>query len=169
MNREFTFIDPGKLVDGDLELVLVGKDGADSARKLVPWYTFEMRKTGTSTRRGRIKLRIGRTRILLRYAGQVGYLVLKRYRGHRYAARSCRLLLPLARAHGLTTLWITCKPKNTASRKTLELAGGRYVETVRIPKGIKMHDMGYRFVRRYRFDLKTAPGRRRTPGSDARR
>ena len=44
MSKDFTFIDPGKLVDGDLELVLVGKHEADPVKKYVPWYDFEMRK-----------------------------------------------------------------------------------------------------------------------------
>ena len=34
-----------------------------------------------------------------------------------------RLLLPLARRHGLQTVWITCNPDNWASRRTCELAG----------------------------------------------
>ncbi len=154
MNRKFRFIRLGKLVDGDLELVVLGKRPADPVKKHVPSYEFEMRRVGTQTRIGRIRLRIGRTKHLVRCAGQVGYGVHKRYRGHRYAARSCRLLLPLARAHGLKTLWITCPPNNIASRRTCELAGGRYVETVRIPKGTEMYQKGMRFVRRYRFDLR---------------
>ena len=154
MNRKFRFIRPGKLVDGDLELVVLGKHPPDPVKKHVPWYEFEMRRVGTQTRIGRIRLRIGRTQHLVRCDGQVGYGVHKRYRGHRYAARSCRLLLPLARAHGLKTLWITCPPNNIASRRTCEIAGGRYVETVRIPKGTEMHQKGMRFVRRYRIDLR---------------
>jgi len=164
MSKDFTFIDPGKLIDGDLELVLVRKNPADPVKKHVPWYEFEMRKVGTRSRRGKITIRVGKTWFLTRCAGQIGYGVLKRYRGHRYAARACRLLMPLARAHGLKTLWITCKPKNTASRKTLELAGGRYVETVRIPKDSEMHRKGYRSVRRYRFNLKNVtPSTKRKP------
>ena len=157
MSKDFTFIDPGTLVDGDLELVLIGRHEADPAKKYVPWYEFEMRKTGTRTRRGKIRLRIAQARHGLKCPGHIGYNVHTRYRGHRYAARACRLLMPLARAHGLKTLWITCKPANIASRKTLELAGGQYVETVRIPKDSEMYRMGYRFARRYKFDLGKYP------------
>lgn len=153
MSKDFKFINPGKLVDGDLELVVVKKHPANPAKKHVPAYDFEMRKVGKGSRIGSISLRLGRTRYLVKCAGHLGYNVYKRYRGHRYAARGCRLLAPLARAHGLKTMWITCEPRNIASRKTCRLAGGRYVETVRIPKGTEMYDRGMRFVRRYRISL----------------
>jgi tagatose 1,6-diphosphate aldolase len=64
------------------------------------------------------------------------------------------LLFPLAYAHGLRTLWITCDPKNIASRRTCEIAGGRYVNTVRVPTGTEMYEAGRRWVRRYKFDLR---------------
>jgi tagatose 1,6-diphosphate aldolase len=52
------------------------------------------------------------------------------YRGHKYAARGCRLLFPLARRHGLKSLLITCAADNTASRRTCKLIGARYVDTI---------------------------------------
>ena len=75
------------------------------------------------------------------------------HRGHRYAARSVRLLLPLARAHGFTTLWITCNPDNWPSRRTCELAGGTLVEIVDLPPDNDMYLEGERQKCRYRFDL----------------
>ena len=114
-----------------------------------------MRNVRTSSKIGAVVLRIGSARCL-RYPGHVGYDVKKKYRGRRYAARSCKLLFPLAYAHGLKALWITCDPKNKASRRTCELAGARYVETVRIPKNHEMYKEGRRYVRRYRIDLRRA-------------
>ena len=111
-----------------------------------------MRRVGRKQRAGSIRLRIGSIR-RLRYAGHIGYDVNKRYRGNRYAARACRLLLPLAGAHGLRAVWITCPPSNMASRRTCELVGGKYVETVRVPKDHDMYGDGIHRVRRYRIDL----------------
>ena len=104
---------------------------------------------------GTIALRIGSARAL-RYPGHIGYNVKPRFRGHRYAARSCRLLLALARAHGLKAVWLTVDPKNIASQKTCEILGARWVETVRIPKGHEMYAQGARYRRRYRVDLRKA-------------
>ena len=148
----FTFLTPGRLVDGDLRLVLVKTIPANPAKKHVPCYEFEMRKVGGCGRIGWICSRVGSAR-RLRCPGHFGYRVNKPSRGRRYAARSCRLLLPLALAHGLKGLWITCDPKNMASRRSCELAGGKYIETVKVPKGHEMYALGARYRRRYRIDL----------------
>lgn len=46
---------------------------------------------------GTIRLRFGFSRYLEMYAGHVGYAVHANHRGHRYASRAVRLLIPLAR------------------------------------------------------------------------
>ena len=152
MAENFKFRDPGKLVDGDLLLVLVKKSPANPGKGYAPSYQFKMCKAGTGLRIGRISLRVG-SASKLRYPGHIGYAVHEKHRGHRYAARACRLLLPLAAAHGLKALWITCNPHNKASVRTLEIAGGKYVETLRVPKTHEMFHRGLMYVRRYRIAL----------------
>ncbi len=100
MADDFQFMKPGRLIDGDLRLVLVKAHPADPEKGHVPWYQLDMRKVGGKCRIGRISLRVGSIR-KLRCPGHVGYEVHRRYRGQRYAARACRLLLRLAAAHGL--------------------------------------------------------------------
>jgi HAD superfamily hydrolase (TIGR01509 family) len=151
--KPFRFRHPGRLVDGDLELVLTARHPADLVRRYVPEYLFEMRRTGTSRRLGVIRLRIGSAQHL-RYAGHIGYAVNPPHRGHRYSARSCRLLLPLARAHGLRAVWLTVDPANRPSQRTCDLIGTRYVSTVRIPKNHEMYRRGARYRRRYRLALR---------------
>jgi predicted acetyltransferase len=153
MKSQFRFKNPGKLIDGDIELALMEKRPADPNRKRSPCYVFEMRKSYGTAKIGTIRLRIDSTDTL-RLPGHLGFDVKRKYRGHHYAARSCRLLLPLARAHGLASLWITCDPKNAASRRTCELAGARYIETVRIPRDHEMYAKDECFVRRYRISLR---------------
>ena len=153
MNTEFTFLEPGKLIDGDLELVPVEKSPADPVKKYVPQYHFEMRHPGEAAVLGLIRLRIG-SAVKLHFPGHIGYEVKETYRGHRYAARSARLLFPLAKAHGLKALWLSIDPHNIPSLKTCRAIGGKYVETVRLPKNHEMYRKGYRYVRRYRVDLR---------------
>jgi tagatose 1,6-diphosphate aldolase len=81
---------------------------------------------------GDINLRLASTDQVVRYAGHIGYAVHPEHRGHRYAAQAVRLLLPVACEHNIDILWITCDPDNAASRRTLELAGAEYVETVNV-------------------------------------
>jgi predicted acetyltransferase len=147
-------------VDDDLELVLVERVPGDPVRRWVPAYRFEMRQTVGGALMGRIELRAGDTESLRQYAGHIGYGVEPIYRGNHFAARSVVLLLPLARAHGIDPLWITCGPDNIASRRTCELAGGCFVQVVDIPADHGMYAGGHRRVCRYRFDLWQAPTHR---------
>ena len=150
----FAFLNPGRLIDGDLELILVEKTPADPVKGYVPGYEFEMRHPGMPAILGVIRLRIG-SAAKLRYPGHIGYEVNEKFRGHRYAARSCQLIAPFAQAHGLRTVWLTVDPKNIPSQRTCAIIGAKYVETVRIPKDHEMYAHGARYRRRYRLDLKT--------------
>jgi len=102
---------------------------------------------------GTIGLRLGHDENLLMYLGHIGYHVLPPVRGHHYAERACRLLLPLARAHGMKQLIITCNPDNTPSRRTCERLGARYIETVKLPRGNALYQQGDREKCRYILDL----------------
>ena len=148
----FEFFDPGRLIAHDLELVLVETSPGDAVTGRVPAYTFNMRLVDRSVELGRIQLRVGTTDHVLLYAGHLGYTVHSEHRGHRYAARACRLLFPLARRHELEALRVTCNPENAASRRTCELAGGKLVEVVSLPEDSEMFQRGERQKCRYRID-----------------
>jgi tagatose 1,6-diphosphate aldolase len=149
----FTFYEPGELVDDDLQLVLAGTSEADAAKGFVPAYKFKMTNTGCDEEIGEIHLRVGSTHRLEMYGGHIGYRVVREHRGHGYAARSVKLILPLARKHGLKSLWITCDPANIASRRTCERAGAKLIEVVDLPIDIDLYARGHRQGCRYRLDL----------------
>lgn len=149
----FEFYDPGRLVDGELELVLDQKDEANVALGLVPQYRFRMRRNDTGEYAGGINLRVSNQPSIVLYAGHIGYGVNAEQRGHHYAARACRLLLPLAKLHALNPVWITCNPDNYASRRSCELAGARLVEIVDVPPDNDMYLRGELQKCRYRIDL----------------
>ena len=149
----FRFYRPGPLIDGRLRLVLVERTPANPIQDRAPSYGFTIAHADTNEPVGRIALRVGNSDYIRLYAGHIGYRVEEPYRGNHYAARSCRLLFPLARLHGLNPLWITCNPENIASRRTCELAGGDYVETVALPEDCDMDRIGERHKCRYRIDL----------------
>jgi tagatose 1,6-diphosphate aldolase len=151
--NDFIFCAPGDLTDEDLQMVLVETKPADPAKGWVPVYIFDMVLTGTATRVGSISFRVGETDFLVRYAGHIGYDVKPEYRGHRFAVRACRLLMPLAKKHGLKTLWLTVTPDNVASRRTCEILGATMVEIVDLPPDCDMYAAGERKKCRYRLDL----------------
>ncbi len=151
--QPFAFLEPGALSDGELTLVLAECCPGDVALGRVPAYHFVMRLATSSDEVGHINLRVGDTPRLVLYGGHIGYRVEPDYRGHHYAARACRLLLDLARRHGMQRLWITCNPENVASRRTCELAGARLVEIVDLPEDSDMYQRGERRKCRYRLEL----------------
>lgn len=152
MKKEFTFFNPCKLTDDDLELVLVKKVPADEMKGYFPTYEFEMRNAKTAEIMGYIVLRVGDNENT-KYGGHIGYRVDEKFRGKHYAARSLKLLFPLAKKHDMNPLWITCNPENISSRKTCELAGGKLIEIVDLPEHNDQHQRGERKKCRYRFDL----------------
>ncbi|HSI33526.1 MAG: GNAT family N-acetyltransferase [Phycisphaerae bacterium] len=196
----FRFIDPGPLIDGELELVAPherwvdgmvaaaghpltravsprdaevgreqfaryvrefpgGRHAPDETRGLVPAYAFWMRLRPVFgfdppvPMAGGVSLRIGHTHNLETYLGHVGYSVYPAARGRRLAERAVRLILPLARRHGVDPVWITCNPENVASRRTCERLGGLLVDVVPLPAGHPLYDRGERHKCRYRIDV----------------
>ena len=142
-------IDPGLLRDGNLELELV--DFAVHPYHAVPTYYFHLQSGASRAVMGRINLRAASTPHIEQYGGHIGYDVEPEHRGHHYAARAVRLLIPLARRLGLDPLWITCDPENTASRRTLEIAGAELIEIVDVPADCAIHKSGHPRKCRYRL------------------
>lgn len=145
-----------------LATVPYGQEPADPSRRRVPGYHFWMLlrhgpggplEVPAVRIAGGISLRVGTTDAIERYYGHVGYHVYPPARGRGYAGRACRLLLPLARRHGLRTLWITCNPDNAASRRTCERLGAVLVDTIAVPANDPLYARGDTHKCRYRLDL----------------
>ena len=88
------------------------------------------------------------------FGGHFAYGVDEPFRGHHYAERGVRLLLPFAGEHGFTSIWITCNPDNWPSRRTCERLGATLAEIVPLPPDNDMYIDGERHKCRYRIDLK---------------
>lgn len=124
----------------------------------VATYFFGMVHAQTGEELGKINLRVSSIPYIERYAGHVGFSVGEAHRGHRYAARSVALLVPIAKELGFAGLWITCDPENAASRRTLELMGAEFIETVDVPSDCVIFQTGHSRKCRYRLDLNELRG-----------
>jgi predicted acetyltransferase len=135
----------------------LGHQPGDPRRGRTPAYHFWMRlrEPGDIPLEivGGIGFRVGTTPELEMFSGNLGYHVYPPARGHHFAERSCRLLLPLAKRHGMRLLWITCNPGNIASRKTCERLGATLVDIVNIPRNHEFYSRGERQKCRYRLVL----------------
>ena len=143
-----------------LDQVPGGRERAGFFGGRAPAYHFWMRLHSTPARSnppvpiaGGLNLRIGDSRDLRCYVGHVGYMVYRRARGYHFAERAVRLLLPLARRHGMGELWITTNPDNWPSRRTCERLGAELVEVVELPRTHDLYKRGEREKCRYRLAL----------------
>lgn len=144
------FIDLPNLTDGEIELVCIDKKSAVPEMKWVPSYEFEIRRN--SSRVGEISLRIGYTDGLY-YAGQIGYGVDERHRGHGYAEKACRLLGSVIRAHGMKKVLITNNHTNIASKRTCEKFGAKLIRTASLPEWHNLYMEGQRFENIFEWNI----------------
>jgi predicted acetyltransferase len=121
----------------------------------VPCYAFAVCKG--SEKIGDISLRIGYGggfhNSNLYYGGQIGYGIDEPHRGNGYAVRACRLLAPVAKAHGMTKLLISNDIDNIASRRVCEKLGARLVRTARLPEWHDLYQRGGRLENIYEIVL----------------
>jgi len=146
-----------KLLDF-LRAAPMGHQNGDASTGRVPAYHFWMLadpEIGDPPIQiaGAIGLRIGMTPEIELYSGNIGYHVYPAARRRRFAERSCRLLFPLARRHGLSRIWITCNPDNAASRRTCERLGGKLIDVVVIPREHPFRSRGETEKCRYLIEL----------------
>lgn len=117
--------------DGEITLRIASFSDADETKGYVPAYRFDIVRQSDGETVGEIDLRLGYVRNLY-FGGNIGYSVKEGFRGHGYAAKACRLVFKIARAHRMPYVIISCRADNIASRKTLEALRGTLLET-RVP------------------------------------
>jgi predicted acetyltransferase len=149
----FEFLNPGLLADDRLRLQLLMTETTHDHfwTTPTPTYRFEIQCVNSTERVGHINLRIGDAKLLTHFTGNIGYGIDEPHRGHHFAERACRLLLPFAAMNGLSPVWITCGPDNLASRRTLQRLEAEYVDTVDVPADYPLPDGVLRQKHRYRI------------------
>ena len=142
------FIELPPLEEEILHLVCIYKNPGKG--RYVPAYEFEIYKQDVLI--GEICLRVGYSDRLY-FGGQVGYAVLAAHRGCGYAARACRLLIPVAQAHGMQKLLITNNSENKSSRRVCEKLGATLLRQARLPFWHDLYKEGQRYVNVFEWDL----------------
>lgn len=144
----------GDIIEGpEIHLLVEALAPAAKHKNYVPAYILGIRKNVSCERVGRISLRIGSNTLIDRYAGNIGYSVDRGFRGHGYAGKACNLLVPLARSHEFSILYITCNPDNLASRRTIEKLGAELLGVENVPRDTDMYKRGDRIKLRYAWRI----------------
>ncbi len=117
------------LSDGEIDLKISGKYFGDE--EMLPFYYYDIFLKDRFI--GRISMRIGNN-FHSYYNGNIGYEIEENFRGKNYALKACKLVLPIAKSHGMNEIFLTCDENNIPSYKTIEKLGGELLEIVRPPK-----------------------------------
>ena len=99
----------------------------------MPFYYYDIYENRTGNHIGKISIRIG-DNYHSYYNGHIGYEIEEAYRGNHYSYHAAVLVLSVARAHHMNSIYLTCKASNKASRKIIERTHAVFKEIVKIPK-----------------------------------
>ena len=105
--------------DGEIELYLSDTDVSDPECGIDDGYLFNILDKKTRKYVGYVSLRLGESPALF-YLGHIGYRIQPEWRGHSYAFRACRMLVPFIAKLRLESIVITTDVDNFASRRTCE-------------------------------------------------
>ena len=139
----FDKITSGPLTLQITEKVPAGPDG-------LPFYFYDILVNGVPV--GKISIRIGAS-FHTYYNGNIGYEIDKPDRGHGYARAACRMILDVARYHGMTTLYLTGAERNAASSRTIEGLGAELLDICEVPREYFAFREGMERQRIYRLAL----------------
>ena len=117
------------IISDNLELLLYETQNGNTQKKTPPTYIFQIKSRDDETL-GMIRLRLTDDTNFLNYYGHVGYFIKTSARGHYYATKALKMLLPLVQFHNIKPLIITCNPDNIGSIKTCQKAGATHLKTV---------------------------------------
>ena len=140
------------LSDGEITLRLIRFRPADVKKGFVPAYDFDIIDNQTGGIAGKCDLRIGYC-LGTYYGGNIGYTVFEPYRGRHYARNASRLLMELAKRHGMPYLIICCNEDNAPSRTTLEHLDGTLIEIADVPPYTESYRSGLRRSCVFRYEL----------------
>jgi len=117
------------LTDGEITLKISGKYFGDE--DLLPFYYYDIFLGDRFI--GRISMRIG-SNFNSYYNGNIGYEIEEIFKGKNYALKACKLVLPIAKAHGMNEIVLTCDEDNIPSYKTIEKLGAELIEITKPPQ-----------------------------------
>jgi len=128
----FEFLEFNDLQDDEIKLVKKSHDQPDEKQGNAPRYGFSVVHIKNDEEIGVIYFAVDFSRRQY-LRGHVSYGISPTYAGHNYAMKACKLIKPVALAHGFRRLLIGSGCDNIASRKTIEKLGALPVTMNDVP------------------------------------
>ena len=118
----------------------------------IPFYWYEIIPKELNKPVGKISIRLGNNYHSY-YNGHIGYEVDEEYRGCGYSYQAAKMVLTVAKEHGMYFLYLVCDEDNIASYRTIERLGAVLVEVVVPPKDYFGWYEGIPAQRIYKLDI----------------
>lgn len=147
----FVFSDRFDELSNDLVTLRICSKTPENGEQL-PFYYYDIYENKTNCPVGKISVRIG-SNYHSYYNGNIGYEVDEPFRGNHYSYHALLLVLQVAKAHGMDSLYITCNVSNTASKKIIERTGATLVEIAKIPEDYIFWKEGIEDHRIYKLEI----------------
>ena len=151
--KQFRFNTYTILTDNEIDLRINKTLEPSIANSWLPSYEFDIFLHNSEERLGGICIRIGTNDFVEKYEGNIGFGIEEKWRGNKYAAKTCKLIKLVAKDHKMNILWITCDPSNQASRRTCEIIGAQFIQIIDLPVKCADYKEGYRKKCRYKWTL----------------
>lgn len=148
---KFNFENKFNYIQGDVVdlKILCKQDGSDTE---IPYYWYDIILKETNQSIGKISIRIGHNYHSY-YNGNIGYEIDKEFRGNNYSYIASKMVIAVAKHHGMKKLMLTCDEDNIASYKTIEKLGASLKEITLPPKDYFGYYEGMPEQRIYEMDI----------------
>lgn len=132
MTNTFQYLDFDDLSSDEIKLIIKTKDEPDEAAGILPRYGFAIIRIADNAEVGIVYFAADTTRRQY-LRGHLSYGIAQEYRGNGYAAKACRLIVPVALAHGFDRIFIGSHCNNIASAKTIQKLGANPLTKCVVP------------------------------------
>lgn len=147
----FPFREKFNVLENDkLKLEVILKQ--DGNEQELPFYWYQIYRKPDMTPVGKVSIRIGENYHSY-YNGNIGYEIDPEYRGHHLSCEAAKLVLEVARFHGMDHVILTCDEDNAPSYKTIERLGAELLEITEVPEDYFGYRPGMPKQRIYRLSI----------------
>lgn len=144
-NENFNYLENEKI-----KLLIIEKN--KGGENIIPYYYYAIILKETDKEIGKISIRIGHNKHSY-YNGNIGFEIYDEYRGFKYSLLASKMVLQIAKFHGMNYLYLSCDESNIASSKIIENLGANLIEVAVPPIDYIFYYKGMERQKIYKLNL----------------